>query len=348
MPTIHIGNSQQPANDNNPTTSPQPGTPTTPVDDNLEHADNSENSDFIGAPEPPTPGGGIPSPYTPPAMPGTTDEVLLTNPNAIKVNIIDQQTPIVVFFGPPFSGKTMIMLRMARWLSDPKQGYKVSPIRSFRDSQDTQYQQNCVNFNNMVNSVWAAEKSQGIDFMLLNVAREGSPIVQILEAPGEHYFNPADAGEPYQQFAPYIHDIINSPNRKVWCFMTEPNWADPPICAKYVQKIQLLQKMISRRDKSIVIYNKVDASQYFLKNGRVNQRAAERDVNNSYHNIFQCFRNENPITSLWKPYDCTFVPFNTGTYDTVIDNGEEHKRFTAGSDAFPALLWQVIMKNIGR
>lgn len=335
----------QPAENNNSTTTSQPGTPTTLDGDHSGDSDNSDNSgdsdNDIGAPEPPYPGGGIPHP-------DTSNDVLLNNPNAIKVNIIDKQTPIVVFFGPPYSGKTMIMLRMARYLSDPKQGYKVSPIRSFRDSQDTQYQQNCANFNDMVNSVWAAEKSQGIDFMLLNVAREGSPIVQILEAPGEHYFNPADAGEPYAQFAPYIQDIINSPNRKVWCFMTEPDWVDQPICAKYVQKIQQLQKLISSRDKSIVIFNKVDASDYFLKNGRVNQRAAEQYVNGSYNNIFQCFKNVAPITSLWKPYDCTFVPFNTGTYDTVLDNGEEHKRFTAGSDAFPALLWQVIMKNIGR
>lgn len=347
MPRYNFDNPLQPAENNNPTTTPPIPDPT-PVDDNSEYSDNSDNSNFIETPEPPTPGGGIPRSYDRPTMQSSSNDMLITNPMAISVNITDRQTPIVVLFGPPFSGKTMIMIRMARYLSDPRQNYAVIPDKDFRSKQDKLYKEKCDNFNGMINSVWAAEKSQGIDFMLLKVSRNGNPIVQILEAPGEHYFNPADAGEPYAQFAPYIHDIINSPNRKVWCFMTEPNWADPPICTKYVQKIQNLQKRITPRDKSVIIFNKVDASSYFLKNGRVNQQAAEQYVNGSYNKIFHCFKNNHPITSFWKPYDCTFVPFNTGTYDTVFDNGEEHKRFTTGSDAFPALLWQVILKNIGR
>ncbi len=38
------------------------------------------------------------------------------DPNAIKVTIEDEKTPIVVLFGPPSSGKTMILVRLTRYL----------------------------------------------------------------------------------------------------------------------------------------------------------------------------------------------------------------------------------------
>ena len=84
----------------------------------------------------------------------------------------------------------------------------------------------CEKFNDLLYDRYAAEKTDGLNFMLLYVYHNGRPILQILEAPGEHYYNPNDKNEPRGQFLPYIQNIINSKNRKIWIYLTEPEWKD--------------------------------------------------------------------------------------------------------------------------
>lgn len=277
----------------------------------------------------------------------TYSDAEVNNPAVINVTIPDQSTPIVVLFGPPQSGKTMTMIRMAEYLCDSSRGYSVAPVNTFRASYDTNYAKNCREFNSMINSIWAAKKSEGLDFMLLNVSRGGNPIVQILEAPGEHYYDPNDPNEPRRTFLPYITNVIQSRNRIIWVYITEPNWKDAPDRRRYAQKIASMKRLISPRDESIILFNKVDQTQLFDEYGRVNLHQVERTVDGLYPGLFNSFRNLNPITSLWRPYRCTLVPFVTGSYDEVPVEGVMTKRYTQGPDAYPEKLWAVI-KNIVR
>ncbi|MBQ9417985.1 MAG: hypothetical protein IJU19_05325 [Bacteroidales bacterium] len=270
----------------------------------------------------------------------------INNPAVIDVTIADTQTPIVVLFGPPQSGKTMTMVRLAEYLTHPDRGYTVAPDRAFRKAFDETYRINCDNFNGMLNSIWAAEKSKGLEFMQLVVSKNGSPIVQILEAPGEHYYDPVDKDEPKGSFLPYITKVIQSPNRKIWVYLTEPNWKDHGDRMKYAQKVQLMKRSISRRDKSIVLFNKVDATNLFFSTGEVNRKEAERFVNSQYPGLFRCFKNENPITSLWRRYNCVFVPFVTGSYNKVLVGGKNTQRYVAGPDNYPKVLWDNILKIV--
>lgn len=270
----------------------------------------------------------------------------INNPAVIDVTIADGQTPIVVLFGPPQSGKTMTMIRLAEYLTHPDRGYTVAPDRAFRKAFDETYRINCDNFNGMLNSIWAAEKSKGLEFMQLVVSKNGRPIVQILEAPGEHYYDPVDKDEPKGTFLPYITKVIQSPNRKIWVYLTEPNWKDHDDRIKYAQKVQLMKRSISRRDKSIVLFNKVDATNLFYSTGEVNRKEAERFVNSQYPGLFGCFKNENPITSLWRRYNCAFVPFVTGSYNKVLVEGKNTQRYVAGPDNYPGVLWNIILKIV--
>lgn len=274
-------------------------------------------------------------------------EAELNDPEAIDVTIADQQTPIVVLFGPPACGKTMTLIRLAEFLTDSRRGYMVEPVRSFRSNYDRNYSSNCDDFNKMLNSPWAAEKSLGLNFMLLNVSKGGQPIVQILEAPGGHYYNPDDPSEPHGQFISYIDKIINASNRKVWIYMTEPNWKDHNDRTKYARKVSLMKTKTSRNDRSILVFNKIDTTNFVTGMGMVNQKAAEQHINNMYPGMFDCFKNTNPITSLWKPYACTFVPFTTGTYKKLLIEGKERQKYTQGADAYPLKLWNMILKSIG-
>lgn len=49
----------------------------------------------------------------------TYNDEEVNNPSVINVTIPDKSTPIMVLFGPPQSGKTMTMIRMAEYLSSP-------------------------------------------------------------------------------------------------------------------------------------------------------------------------------------------------------------------------------------
>jgi len=270
----------------------------------------------------------------------------VNNPAVIDVNISDKQTPIVVLFGPPQSGKTMTMVRLAEYLTHPDRGYTVSPDRSFRMSYDETYRINCDNFNGMLNNIWAAEKSKGLEFMQLIVAKDGRPIVQILEAPGEHYYDPVDKNEPKNSFLPYITKVIQSPNRKIWVYLTEPNWKNPTDRTNYAKKVKLMKRSISRRDRSIILFNKVDATNLFHATGEVNKKQAEKFVDSQYSGLFSCFKNENPISSLWRQYNCTFIPFVTGSYNKVLVEGKNTQRYVPGPDSYPKSLWENILKIV--
>ena len=55
---------------------------------------------------------------------------------------------------------------------------------------------------------------------------------------------------------------------------------------KYAQKVQLMKRSISRRDKSVVLFNKVDATNLFYATGEVNRKEAERFVKEYCGNNF--------------------------------------------------------------
>ena len=258
------------------------------------------------------------------------------DPTRIKVTISDQKTPIVVLFGPPACGKTMTMVRLTRYLNS--QGYNVSPIKSFRPSDDSHYQDMCDGFNAMINSDDAAKSTNQISFMLLKVLNNGKTICQILEAPGEHYFNP-----PKSDFLPYINTIIASNNPKIWLIFVESDWKDASDRRNYVACINTLKKNMKSKDKTVFIFNKIDETDYIIDRKHINNIAARKGIEDLYEGIFSLFRNQNPIIKFFKKYNFEFTPFSSGKYSVAQDGGQV---FTAGDDAFPRRLWKILLKKI--
>ncbi len=267
----------------------------------------------------------------------------ISDPNSIVVSIADQAVPIIVLFGPTECGKTMTLIRMTRFLQ--KYGYRVSPIRSFRPAADAHYAQMCDSYNELVNSPNAAEGTQMISFMLVEVLdRNGRRICQILEAPGEYYYNPKKPREP---FPAYVNTIINSGNRKIWIYMVEPDWKDPSDRSGYVAKLQNLKTMMRPQDKAIFLYNKVDKSNFVIAPGRINMPGVKNDVENMYPGIFTPFVNLNPITKWFKPYLCDLVPFSNGSFSRATKpDGTVYLTYQQGVDEYPQMLWNVLMKRI--
>ncbi len=266
----------------------------------------------------------------------------ISDPSKIKVSIADYDTPFVVLFGPPSCGKTMTLVRLARYLR--KQTYTVEIVRSFRPAYDNKYKELCDNFDKLIESDEAAKSTADINFMLVKVFYRSKPICQILEAPGEAYFMPS---EPNKDFPRYVNAIINHNNRRIWIVLVEPDSTnanmDDEARRNYVNKVRKLKTKISPRDKIIFLYNKIDETNYVRFPGNIDYEEAVKDVNHNYPNILEHFKNENPITKLWKSYNCDLLAFQTGTYDTAADGGTT---FEAGNDVYPMNLWQLILKRI--
>lgn len=261
----------------------------------------------------------------------------LEDPNSIRVTIADYNAPLVVLFGPPACGKTMTLVRLTRFLQT--EGYVVAPIRTFRPSEDHNYTEICDNFNAMMNSNNAAAGTSNISFMLVEVIKNGRRICQILEAPGEYYFNPQN---PRQSFPSYVNTIIASQNRKIWTIMVEPDWQNTEDRKNYVSRINDLSKLMRPKDSKIFIFNKIDKTNFVYNVGNINISAAIREIQNLYPSIFDSFRNQNPITKFWRAYNCDFIPFQTGFYTDSV-NGIAYQE---SPREYCEKLWSSILKQI--
>ena len=183
----------------------------------------------------------------------------LKDPNKISVTIADKDAPIVVLFGPPACGKTMTLVRLTRFLRE--NGYTITPIRTFRPTYDSNYAEICDNFDIMMNQDDAAKSTDRISFMLVKVSKKGRTICQILEAPGEYYFNPKAPKSPFPR---YFNAIKSSKNRKIWTIMVEPDWQNEADRLNYVDRIKKLKTQMATKDNTIVVYNKIDKTEYLI------------------------------------------------------------------------------------
>jgi hypothetical protein len=266
-----------------------------------------------------------------------------TDPNRINV-VISDPSPVIILFGAGSSGKTMTLIRLTRWLK--KQGYKVEPERSFRPSSSTHYKQMCDLFDETVNSDYAANQTSVLSFMLLKVMNKyGEPICQILEAPGEHYF---DEKIPNKLFPRYINNICTINNPKTWVFIIESDWKDLQDRNNYANKIIKMQSQIESKDRVIFTCHKADLHPALFSAGQPNKDQFFRNIKNQYQGIFSKYMNQNPITKLWRKYNFDFVIFSAGIFNEIRDAAGNlvGKAYTQSNDRYPAELWKSILKTV--
>lgn len=261
----------------------------------------------------------------------------LTDVNAIVTNIPDNVTPVAIFFGPSSSGKTMALLRMIRFFKNDMD-FTVQAERVFRPSHDRHYSRMCDNLNQMVNDQFAPKNTDVISFMLVKVFdRRGRAILQILEAPGEHYFDETDPNAP---FPAYIQNIIhNIPNRKIWVYFAEQDWKDQTDRNNYATKIRMMQAL-TPRDKVVFLFNKCDKQMHqYNRNGFPQTELFLRTVAQQYPGIFTSYSNSGIAKLFFGPYKFSAVCFSSGVFSPTATG---RQTWTLGNSSYCRALWRAL------
>lgn len=250
------------------------------------------------------------------------------------VYIVDENVPIIVLYGPTSCGKSMTLVRMTNYLRSLG-GYAVTPDRTFRPSDDKDYQTDCDNFDAFVANPMAAPPTTG--YMLVDVIEGNDLVCKILEAPGEYYFNPA---EPHRTYRNYLNKIITAPNPKLWCIFVEKSRDKQSL---YVSRIidQGGNGFISSmrtEDSVIVLFNKIDLTGFSKAPGEWDEKKAKEYVDTWYPGLFNAFKEDIPIIKWFKPYRCHFVPFSTGRFDTP------NQPYAESQKEWPEKFWKKIKK----
>ncbi len=262
----------------------------------------------------------------------------LRDVNAISITIPDHNTPIVVFFGSPASGKTLTLMRLIRFLESHH--HQVIPEEVFRPKTDRHYARMCSELKNMVYSNYTPGGTDIISFMLVKVLNPaGQPVCQILEAPGEHYFD----GSPNLDFPTYINAIRTSPNRKVWVFFVEQGWGeDQGERNLYAQKICSMQGLLSPNDKVVFLFNKADRQRkngQYTRTGKPRKELFFNNIEKEYPGIFTRYQNSGLTKLLYGEYNFKAICFSSGIFNETNDGREV---WTPESDWYCFELWNAI------
>lgn len=259
------------------------------------------------------------------------------------IKIGDKRAPIIMLFGPPTSGKSMTLVRLARYLR--KQGYTVKADPTFKS--DNAYKARCDQFHKNLNTTEALQGNALNEFLMVKVINHGTTVCQILEAPGEHYFNPKKPDEvSARNFRPYLTEIIrNLPNRKIWVFITEAEWnVHASVKDSYVARIRgCKHQLLKPTDRVVMLYNKVDQKEELFEDGHLHVSSAENAMKDEYEGLAAVFKNTNPVTSLWRRFNYRFIPFCTGYYTKQV--GGKYK-YNESEEHYPRLLWAGLMECI--
>lgn len=257
-------------------------------------------------------------------------------PDDISVHIADKKTPLMMLIGPAAVGKTMTMVRLVRFLCE--QGYVVLPDRNFRPISDTGYGRLCDNFQELINSAYAANGTGQQDCLLIKIHdNTGRSVLQIVDAAGEFYYNESEN----KSIPPFLSQLFHSSNPIIWLIMVEPYWRDSAHRYKNVEKIRDLKRMFFRpKDKVILVCNKADKLPFY-QNKIANFSPFLKQIREDYPGLVEMFKNSNPITRCFCKYNCSLVPFSTGLYSQSF-NGS--MIYTPSSSDFPRSLWKEIRK----
>lgn len=269
------------------------------------------------------------------------EEDINEDPNKVPTEITRPE-PIVVLFGPRTCGKTVALLRLAFYLKNTL-NFDVEPDYEFRKG-DSKYLEACDKFNDFIELPNAPTATGAINFLLLRVSdRYGRALAQLVEAPGEHYFNP---DKPTAQYLPYFSKIVSLPNPKIYVFFLELDWLRPKDRANYADKIRNFLGRIRKSDGIILVCNKADKFPKYIYNSKPDLKLFEKDTRYQYAKIFDNLGSPSGgLSGLFgsAKYQYDLIAFSAGDFAYAYDGDSV---FTHGPDLYPEMLWKTITRYL--
>lgn len=288
-----------------------------------------------------------------PIVDSTPTEAVVESPSTSPVQkaagfvaptINDYKSPIVVFVGPAASGKSMILVRLAKFLRNS--GFIIEPDTSFVGTD--QYVKDCSEFKSKLSTDIALDGT--VKHLLVSVRdKERNKIAQLLEAPGEDFFNPQ---APTHPIPTYLNTIMASQNRKTYVIILD---LDSKFSLRnhqkerelYAQRLieQIYPNIHKKRDRIILLYNKIDLTGFATIHGMTNLTAAKEDSVQLYPMVYNSMKKKY-FGGLIELDDFVFLPFCTGVYtDQTDENGNDFQTYVPADDCYPKELWQEIIRK---
>lgn len=256
--------------------------------------------------------------------------------------IPDPKLPIFIPYGYRSIGKTMIIMRLTRFLY--QEGYTVRPNLVFKSVSDQRYHNLCQRYMEQVFNTYALTATGINDTLLLDVINQkGEPVCGIIDQAGEHQY---DMDSPYMGISQEMREIIKLPNPKIWGFVIEYNsLLDIHERQGYAQNIwNIANNALASENKVLFIYNKVDLTPFMKsEDGTASLRELFDSADSSFPGIFKPFEETNLIKRILKGrYKFKMIPFQTG----VFNQREGDVIFSYGRDEYPKHLWEKILESI--
>ena len=251
--------------------------------------------------------------------------------------ITDTTTRMIIPFGAPSSGKTVILQRLCRYLAKGKK-FRPAPDVLF-NADDPNYERLCTAFEDNLHEEHAPGSTPALDFMLVQVFEMSKIRYQILEAPGEHYFDPNQLEQPATPM--YMQQILNCSAPKLWLVILELDWKTANTRLRYVNRIKNWFSVLpSNRNKVLFVCNQIDKHPQYLVNGKPDVSAIKKAVCAQYPGLLENFTKSYPLIGEVPNYG--FCAFSSGSFPE--QNGE--KMYVEGSDMYPENLFKIIRSRI--
>jgi len=263
--------------------------------------------------------------------------------------IVNTTVPVVVFVGPPSSGKSMILVRLAKYLRN--QGYTIQTDPTFLNTPE--YQEDCAEFTNKLNTNVALAGS--VKFLLVKVYKDGREVAKLLEAPGEDFYttdpNKIRLGKN-NRVEPYLSTIMTSNNPKSYVVLLD---LDSEICFRndsyhrdsYSQRFlnYFYPNVDVNKDRIVLLYNKIDVTPYGTIHGCSDPNGAKDDAKLYYPQLFATMRVRS-FGGLITSDNFVFKTFCTGMFSKQTDNnGNEYQTYNVAKDVYPQELWREITRR---
>lgn len=263
--------------------------------------------------------------------------------------IVNQTVPVVVFVGPPSSGKSMILVRLAKYLRN--QGYTIQTDSTFLNTQ--KYQNDCEEFKDKLNTNIALRGT--VEFLLIKVFKEGREVAKLLEAPGEDFYttDPIKIKDgKNNRIEPYLSTIMTSRNPKSYVVLLD---LDSDVCFRndshhrdsYSQRFleYFYPNIDVRRDRIILLYNKIDVTPFGTINGCTDPNGAKADAKIFYQQLFATMRVRS-FGGFITTDNFVFKTFCTGMFSKETDNnGKKYQTYNVAADIYPQELWKEITRR---